>query len=294
MNTSKRFVCGSLTLSCLAFSAAAQADPQPRPAEPEPTVWRGTRAQGRHVHSHGFSGSWALTDFLMRFRPGDKRIRHLGVQLTHKRARFAFADSGGTARYDYRASGYRIYQADSKSVSKSNCRGECVLNIGGPRAGYQFVLTGFDFSRNDGGAYVRRLYVRPNLPRGQIRVRFEDRGKPAYRVKIGYAWVRDREVRYANQEAHLRYRPGKARPRHILGSGMPVLRGFDLQFENGDHALNYIGILYKRPYLHVRFQDKNTDDPWRASIYYALLKNVGAPQPIRLPPGYRPKFPRKK
>lgn len=69
---------------------------------------------------------------------------------------------------------------------------------------------------------------------------------------------------------------------HLLGTveelpGVPVLVGFKYKFTNGDHHLKkikarvYINTCLQAVYGEVAFEDKNADDNYEYTIYYAMI-----------------------
>lgn len=59
----------------------------------------------------------------------------------------------------------------------------------------------------------------------------------------------------------------------ILDAEQPVLQGFDLKFENGDHEMDQIGIRLQPGLAEVWYNDKNKDDPFSWSVQFVDLRS---------------------
>jgi hypothetical protein len=277
-----------LSVCALALSSAfgpAAADPQPKPIAPLPRTFTGrwpTDGQSardtRWYPSPLEAKNLGLADFSFRVAGGDREVRSLGVATAPR----ATGKLGGDQEYPY---AWRIGvhpltnipygQFQIRTTFQNDCAGACRLRIEnrGLHPGHHFVLSSFVFDRRRGDANVRRITVMPYPDQGYIDVAFTDNGAPVMRAAVSYAYIPDRYFSVGRRELHLRYRPGSPAPREAIGAVKHLLVGFNFEFENGDHRLGTFGIEYAPPYLSPRFSDQNTDDPWRATIVYAVLNH---------------------
>jgi hypothetical protein len=163
--------------------------------------------------------------------------------------------------------------ADYELVSANfDCTGPCTKPLSAPPAGHRFVLSGFTVNYVNDNRYVQRVSILPYTSPGKVTVRFKDDGSPRFQGNVSGVFLPDRAFKSAKKEVTLTYTPGKPTPKLNLGYDAFALIGFDFEFLNGNHKLNTVGLKYQRPYLTPVFNDRNTDDPWRVRIQYALLR----------------------
>lgn len=184
-----------------------------------------------------------------------------------------------------------------RTVIQQGCSGECFINLGRIANGRQVALAGFSFRRTDGEGHVRRVAVMPQQLRGTTNagymVAFEDDGFE-YDVSLQYVLLPSGTLEGIRLESR-NYSPDNI-GRTILDHGTPeprtvasglvaphvqrttVLLGFDLEFTNGGHFLEDIGIEPHAFAYEVWFQDnqgvedrRTPDDPFRWTIAYSFL-----------------------
>jgi hypothetical protein len=152
-----------------------------------------------------------------------------------------------------------------------SCEGSCTKPMTAPPSGFHFVLSGFRVNYHNENKFVRRVSILPYSSPGQATVRFKDNGNPKFEANFNGLFLPDSLFSDFKKEITLEYTPGEPAPK-VRIDGAFALIGFDFEFLNGDHKLSTIGFKYERPYLKPKFADKNSDDPWRVKIQYALLK----------------------
>jgi hypothetical protein len=275
----------------------ASADPKPS-APPLPKVYVGKFA-GPHQVARSSTPA-VLSEFLLTSHGGDHHIERIGAKTGHRRTYAAFNNkSQDNCQWTEPSSGFEaacmtsntyhfafdsrigLYEVPDEYVEAEaykftgkevKCEGACTTSFAAPPAGFHFVLTGFEVSYDDDNKFVRRLSVLPYSTPGKLTMRFHDNGKPKFKGAVSGLFLPAAMFKVAKKEVTLTYKPGKPPPKLNLGYDAFALVGFDFEFLNGDHKLQTIGFKYERPYLVPKLADRNTDDPWRVKIQYAVLE----------------------
>lgn len=215
----------------------------------------------------------ALQTFDFRFTNGDHKIQSIGL-MPHKNAvRAGFQDGDGNDAYNFEALFLNSPWPSGKIVKRSNCRKSCDVAIqknwiGDPH----IVLAGFSLKRKEGESNIRQIKVRVSPDKTKFQVAFRDNGGFLFDVEIayttmprsGFASYGTHNTRRTRKEPQLTFSLGH--------DGHPVIRGFDFEFENGDHHLKefMLKAAYRR--FELRFNDQNYDDPYSATIDWGVLK----------------------
>ena len=216
----------------------------------------------------------AMQAFDLRFTNGDHKIQSIGVMPEKNALRTAFRDHDGNDGYDLRARFLNSPWPNGKIAKRSNCKNSCALALQNPYAGDggQFVLSGFRLTRKTGDSNVRQIKIRPSADRKQLEVAFRDNGGFLFDVEVAYTFMPrasfaaygTKVLRRAKKEEYVSVgQPSK---------GPPILQGFDVEFENGDHHLKELAVVSGNGYFIVRFNDNNYDDPYRATIDWGVMK----------------------
>jgi hypothetical protein len=228
-----------------------------------------------HVLANGLDGR-ALNSFFLRFTRSDHEINSLGFMPTSDRIHIALADQNGDDKYNFDAVFLSSPSVGKRRKATGDCDGShhpCYLPIDLPDAekGNVFVLQGFKFKRkNTNDANVRRIMVRGNLPAKRVEVLFIDNGKTPYRAEVQFfTSVPSHYSKVGSitgsttSEPMLKLKTNKSSERTVMS-------GFDVQFDNGDHHLTELSITPSGLEIEVVLRDWNGDDPFHATIDYAV------------------------
>ena len=140
------------------------------------------------------------------------------------------------------------------------------------------VLLGFDLDRS-GEDKVERVYVRLYESAGGGALilghgLFDDTPSSSpgpYCARVDYAMIPKNRVLGQLSYADPSTRTGSY-TRALAGATRPILQGFRLEFTNGDHNLDQIGVRMEPGQVTVWLNDKNDDDPFRWEIWWAELQ----------------------
>jgi hypothetical protein len=227
-----------------------------------------------HVLQDGLDGK-ALNAFSLNFERSDHEVNAFGFLPTRDRVHIAFADQNGDDKYDFKAT----FMSSPSIISPRQASGDCdgsqkpcylPIEVPGSEIDNVFVLQGFKFKRkgtND--ANVRRIMVRANLPEKRVEVLFVDNGQTPYHAEVQFftssptRYAKVGSVTGATKNNSVKLATNK-------NADMTVLSGFDVQFDNGDHHLKMLSIAPIGVELEVIFRDWNGDDPFHATVDYAV------------------------
>lgn len=245
----------------------------PRAASPIVWINKSNLAGTTHVRvdqmTHTHVG---LVSFSLKFNDGDHKVRGIGVMPEKESVASAFQDNDGNDRYALDAKFLKLPWPNGRVVKNANCKGTCSLPIRNPYhgGGGQFVLSGFHVKRKSGESNIRQLAVRLSPDRKSVQVTFRDNGTFPFAAEVAYTFVPSlaafgtKTVRRAKRQNNVSIALSK--------KGKPILQGFDLRFENGDHHLRELSIDAEPGRVTVRFNDNNYDDPYRATIDWGIMK----------------------
>jgi hypothetical protein len=213
----------------------------------------------------------ALKTFSLGFDLRDNKIKGIGVRNRHRGANFLLRDRD--ARESYRASArWQKVPAKRRRARRLSCRKSCKLKLRGRKPGEVFALSGFWFSRsNAGDSNIRRIKVQVDSAQKNVEVTFTDNGGFYFNAEVDYVWL--------PKAAVTRTTTWSARSnngRFKLGPGKDyanaVLRGFDVQFLNGDHHLSTFKIDHcNHAGYCASFHDFTPKDPTAMRVHVALL-----------------------
>ena len=219
--------------------------------------------------------SVALQAFGFRFQNGDHEIQSIGVMPEKNAARVTFQDGDGNDPFDLELRYFNSPWPRGNVVRRSNCNKTCEIPIkahngtGKPHV----VIGGFSLKRKGGDSNIRQIKIRVSADQSKFEVAFRDNGGFPFDVEIAYTTMPrssfsaygTKELRRAKKEVQLTFTlPHKHRP---------VLRGFDLEYENGDHHLKDFRIELDNGHARIKFNDNNYDDPYRATIDWGVMKS---------------------
>jgi hypothetical protein len=216
----------------------------------------------------------ALQAFDFRFTNGDHKIKSIGLMPEKNAVRTAFQDHDGNDNYNLKARFFNSPWPSGRIVRRSNCKKSCEIPIKNYNASgvSHFSLAGFRLTRKSGESNVRQIKLRMSADQSQLQVAFRDNGGFLFDVEVAYvtmprssfAKYGTKVIRRTKNEAQLRF--------SLPTSGRPILQGFDLEFENGDHHLKEFVVEGDNGGFTVRFNDNNYDDPYRGTIDWGVMK----------------------
>jgi hypothetical protein len=243
-------------------------------------VARGTHLMGKtHVNASGLGTYIALTGFAFNFESGDSRVQSLGFMPEGERVDVVLADAKGDDAYNFQATYAKLSNIAGATMNagKDNCFGECTFAVKPPAPpnpeDATFILRGFRFTRESGDDHIRRIAVRYRWP-DRVDVAFRGTTAGKFKVEIEYGYIGKTFTKgpatatgvRQNGEKSLLVKASKA-----PGTGLTMVQGFDVQFENGTHHLGAFGITRASGGFNVQFNDQNYDDKYSVQIDYAAL-----------------------
>jgi hypothetical protein len=216
----------------------------------------------------------ALQALDFRFTSGDHKIQSIGLMPEKNAARVAFQDGDANDVFNLKARFFNSPWPSGKIVRRSNCRKSCEIAIknnyhsGTPH----FALAGFSLKRKGGESNIRQIKIRTSADQSKLEIAFRDNGGFLFDVEVAYttmprssfAAYGTKQLRRTKKEAALTF--------NLPNNGRPILRGFDLEFENGDHHLKEFVVQGDNGRFSVRFNDQNYDDPYSATIDWGVMK----------------------
>lgn len=265
------------TLACAAvlvsFAAVAFA---------KPTTYASVQAKDltgeTHLLKNGLDAR-ALNAFRLKFDTSDHEINALGFLPTYDRIFLAMSDQNGDDKYSFDG----LYMSNPAISTPRKATGECdgsgtvcslAIEVGQSERGNVFVLQGFKFKRKgNNDANVKRIQVRGNLAQKRVEVLFVDGGKTPYTAEVQFFTS---SPKWYRQIGSVNGSRTSGAPGLVLKTNMPgtetLISGFDLEFANGDHHLAEVSIIPGASGIEVQFRDHNGDDPFRATVDYAVYK----------------------
>ena len=140
------------------------------------------------------------------------------------------------------------------------------------------VLLGFDLDRS-GEDKVERVYVRLYESAGGgalllSHALLDDTpvSSPGpYCARVDYALIPKNRVLGQPHYADPSTRTGTY-VKALAGATRPILQGFRLEFTNGDHNIDQVGVRMEPGQVTVWLNDRNNDDPFRWEIWWAELQ----------------------
>lgn len=131
------------------------------------------------------------------------------------------------------------------------------------------VLTGFRYHFKSKDHHLKRISarVRINHCLGAVyaQIVFEDKsGYDDFDYAFYYAMIPCGNVKKEG------YMEGKAKKEKIIeiDADYPLLQGFDLEFTNGDHHMDRLGVILDKNQASVYFHDKNKDDKFKWKVWW--------------------------
>ena len=140
------------------------------------------------------------------------------------------------------------------------------------------ALAGWGLDVAEGEAKVERVHVRlyESTGGGSLVLThglFDDTPVSSYDpycARVDYALIPKHRVLGQIHYAGPTTRTGSYN-RALAGANRPILQGFRLEFTNGDHNLDQVGVRMEPGEVTVWFNDKNDDDPFQWEIWWAEL-----------------------
>lgn len=143
--------------------------------------------------------------------------------------------------------------------------------IGAARDGYRPVLLGFNLDRND-DYDLEQLRVRLYRSGGRLFLdTYFTRGGGAVSTcfDVRYAWVPIHRVRTRDKVSSTSSGDDDM---ELIDAQRPILEGFNLQFTNGGHHVDEVGVRLEPGLVTVWFNDQNNDDPFSWEVWWADLR----------------------
>jgi hypothetical protein len=154
--------------------------------------------------------------------------------------------------------------------------GECIQDsaffhkeIGTGPSGYRPVLLGFNLDRQT-DHHVEHIRVRiyKSGTTLYLDVYFADgSGSDPFCYNVSYAFVPSHRVR--TWEHDFSSSGAATQP---IDAQRPILEGFDIEFENGGHHVDEVGVRVVPSEIQVWLNDKNDDDPMSWEVWWVDLE----------------------
>lgn len=205
----------------------------------------------------------------------DHKVKALSVFPEGNSVRFTLSDDDGKERFSGEGRFVDLGPGVTKHEAIKNCGKACDLQIPHPPKNQVFVLRGFEFRRPGANQNVKKISITPMPAQGVIRLYYEGGGDAVgmtqpdfgYEARIFYSYIAPTGVSSHTTSGDL----SRANRNLSRKTGAVVLQGFSVEFTNGSHYLNSMSIIPGASNFTVGLRDKNADDPYRASIEYAIL-----------------------
>lgn len=216
-----------------------------------------------------------LTSFSLKYDSGDHKIRAIGFLPAPDRVSVALADANGGDQYDFVANYASLpgYSGSNQVEKYCGAQNPCRIPLAAPvMPSAIFVLQGFKFWRKDGSdANVRRIMVRGSAESKSVDVAFVDDGSALYHAAVKYIYAPRNGFKHVGTTSGKRTGGAASARMDAAMAGTILVTGFDVQFDNGDHHLgNFAVKTGPGRAVEVVFNDQNTDDPFRATVDYAI------------------------
>ena len=240
-------------------------------------------ARNERLVSRSFNGTPLLQTFKFKysFRSEDHHVRRLGV-LQGSQSFLAFlGDKNSDDLFDMRA---RYLALDHPEIVRGETAaigeiGRSVKLLDRPHGQFVFVLRGFKLM------YGKRRQDKDDKEDhhvdeigvwevgGRLHVVLNDKNNDdPFKYKVQYAFV-PRHLISSVETASGTAVAADAQP---ISDGIPLLRGFHVNFRSSDHHLQLLEVETKRGNVKVSYYDKNRDDKFDWKVYTATLKDLPA------------------
>jgi hypothetical protein len=245
--------------------------------------WAGSYAGIYDVWS-GFQ-PWGLAGFYLNFTGGgvDREVERMTASwlgtdtntILYVRLEDDEGDDGMTWRIDSQQLPYGSQRYHYQNCNSGTGETATLRSLPSDKVP---VLLGFDLDRSREDK-VERVYVRlyESAGGGSLILShglFDDTPTSSpgpYCARVDYALIPKNRVLGQPNYADPSTRTGSY-TRSLAGATRPILQGFRLEFTNGDHNLDQVGVRMEPGQVTVWFNDKNDDDPFRWEIWWAELQ----------------------
>lgn len=246
-------------------------------------VARGETAAG---FGHGYiyptynaAGTPLLDSFYLRYSDGDHHVQSLGVEpQLNGQILIVLGDDNNDDEYYYSIEHKRRSDAGITTGSFVDfCNGSCLYPLAPPHAGDVFALRGFRFYYRGGDHHVDQIGILREAD--GVRTYFnDDNDDDPYVVYVDYAWL---PAAMVTQTATLTGSSGGGGDQQAFASAASaVITGFRLDYADGDHHLQEIGVLTRTSDVQVYYGDDNGDDDFGYRVDLATLAPVRRFPPV--------------
>jgi hypothetical protein len=132
--------------------------------------------------------------------------------------------------------------------------------------GHVFVLMGFDLGYRGEDHHVKQIGILED--NNNITVFFSDDNDNVFQWRVKYASVPADLFSVVDENTAAQQQGFAERP---IPGGPTVIRGFLLNFEDGDHHIRDVGILTLDGRIRIAFSDENGDDFFRLKVRWGIL-----------------------
>ncbi len=224
----------------------------------------------------GFSFDFTPLDVdheIDRIRPGFYLDDYLPIAGMETGLWAVYEDGNGDDPYDWEVLAQRLPVGTLLGHHEecSDGYGPFGKELGSAPSGYKPVLLGFDFDReSDHNLTVIRIRLyKPSTTIYLDAFYQDDGGTDPFCFSVSYALVPLHRIR---EMGHAQSSSAGGPDTLPIDAAQPILQGFALEFTNGDHHLDEIGVRVTPGEAEVRFNDQNDDDPFTWDIWWADLQ----------------------
>jgi len=184
-----------------------------------------------------------------------------------------YEDQNGDDPYNWEIDAQRLPVGSTQHQFGECTEWSAIFNkaIGQAPSGYTAVLLGFNLDRETD---YNVEHIRVRLYKSGTTLYFDmyytdDGGAHPTCYSVRYAWVPVHRVRTWDDSLSTSAGDDDAQP---INAQRPILQGFDIQFTNGDHHVDEVGIQVVPGEVRVWLNDQNDDDPFSWRVWWADLE----------------------
>jgi hypothetical protein len=219
------------------------------------------------------NGAPLLQSFYFRFTSDDHHFGAIEVvpgQPAINQASLGYSDKNRDDNYTYNVT-FAPYFGEifRRKDGREFCKGSCTYPLQAPadRANQVFVLRGFYIYYYGGDHHIDQIKIHEQD--GKVTVALNDKNDDdRFLVDLHYAYI----PRSRFSEVATRSGTAKGGALATIGSGTPVIRGFNFDFKSEDHHIKDIGVMMNGAgRMETYYGDKNQDDSFDWTVEYAVL-----------------------
>jgi hypothetical protein len=203
--------------------------------------------------------------FLDEYLPGIPGMETAGWAL--------YEDQNGDDAYNWEIDAQRLPVGSTEHQVGECTEWSALFNktIGQAPSGHTPVLLGFNLDRET-DYNVEHIRVRLYKSGTTLYLDMyytDDGGAHPTCYSVSYAWVPLHRVRNLDDAHSTSAGNDDAQP---IDAQQPILQGFDIQFTNGDHHVDEVGVQVVPGEVRVWLNDQNDDDPFSWHVWWADLE----------------------